>query len=199
MTTPGAARRAAADARRARRSEVHSVSIVIEAAAAFLAIRPRSVAETGRRLRHLGYPAALVAGALERLVELGYLDDRAFALAWVESRDRSRPRGALVLRRELSLKGVPRPLIDAVLAEREAAHAVGVAMQDAAPGAAPGTSVDVAAAERLLERRRAALEREPDPRRRRQRAYALLARHGFDPDVCTLVSAAAHGADLDGR
>ncbi len=30
----------------------------------------------------------------------------------------------------------------------------------------------------------AALMREPDARKRRQRAYALLARNGFDPGVC---------------
>ena len=33
--------------------------VVMEAAAAFLAVRPRSVDETRRRLRHLGYPAGL--------------------------------------------------------------------------------------------------------------------------------------------
>ena len=37
---------------------------------------------------------------VERLVDIGYLDDRAFARAWVESRDRSRPRGANALRIE---------------------------------------------------------------------------------------------------
>jgi hypothetical protein len=32
--------------------------------------------------------------------------------------------------------------------------------------------------------------REPDPRRRRAKAYALLARNGFDPVVCSTVAAA---------
>ena len=68
----------------------------MEAAAAFLAVRPRSVGEMRRRLRHLGYPAALVTDeVVERLIELGYLDDRGLRpTAWVESRDRARPRGA---------------------------------------------------------------------------------------------------------
>jgi hypothetical protein len=35
----------------------------------------------------------------------------------------------------------------------------------------------------LLERQRRTLEREPDARRRRQKAYGLLARHGFDGDA----------------
>ena len=37
----------------------------------------------------------------------------------------------------------------------------------------------------------AALDREPVPQKRRQKAYALLARNGFDPDTCrTAISAA---------
>lgn len=150
----------------------------MEAAAAFLAVRPRSVAETARRLRHLGYPHRLVDEVVDRLLEMGYLDDAAFARAWVESRDTARPRGESALRRELAVKGVPRETVDAVLSER-------------ADG--PGTDhadADVGAARRLLERRRNSLERERDPRRRRQKAYALLARNGFDPHVCHEASAA---------
>jgi regulatory protein len=120
-------------------------------------------------LRHLGYPQPLVDGVVERLTEMNYLDDVAFARAWVESRDRARPRGETALRRELGLKGVARSVIDEVLAERH----------DAADGDDP----NAAAAAALLERRRAAIEREPDPVKRRQKAYALLARNGFDPET----------------
>ena len=49
---------------------------------------------------------------------------------------------------------------------------------------------DAAAAERLLRKKLPAILREADPRRRRQRAYALLARSGFAPDVCASVSRA---------
>ena len=156
----------------------------MEAAAAFLAARSRSVEETRRRLRQLGYPTALCDRVVERLVDVRYLDDEAFARAWVESRDRARPRGTLALRRELRLKGVSEATIADVLAERGSAASVD-----------PGSALDAAegpdhrAARRLLERRVAALRREPDPRRRRQRAFALLARHGFSPDVCSEVAA----------
>ena len=54
------------------------------------------------------YPAELVEGALDRLLELGVLDDRAFASAWVESSDRARPRGETALRRELISRGSTR-------------------------------------------------------------------------------------------
>ena len=161
--------------RRGRRAEITDPAPVMEAAAMFLAVRPRSVAETRRRLRHLGYPHPLVDRVVDRLVEMEYLDDEAFARAWVESRDRARPRGETALRRELALKGVPREVADAILAER------------AASGDQP---VDFEGARRLLERRRAALEREADPARRRQTAYRLLAANGFDPQVCSEESAA---------
>ena len=50
-------------------------------------------------------------------------------------------------------------------------------------------SADEAAAERLLARNARSLARVADPRQRRQKAYALLARNGFDPEVCRSVSA----------
>ena len=42
---------------------------------------------------------------------------------------------------------------------------------------------DEAGARRLLERNEAALRRVADPRKRRDRAYALLARNGFEPGL----------------
>jgi hypothetical protein len=60
------------------------------------------------------------------------------------------------------------------------------------PGRAEGAaSPDELAAERLLRKRAAALSRVADPRERRNRAYALLARNGFDPEVCRKVSQSA--------
>jgi regulatory protein len=156
--------------RREKRAAIEDAEVVMESAAAFLAVRPRSVEETRRRLHHLGYRHGLVDEVIERLLRMRYLDDDAFARAWVESRDRARPRGENALRRELFLKGVDRESVDTILLDRAAD--------------ANETGPDAAAAIRLLERRRSALEREPDNRRRRQKAYALLARNGFDPTTC---------------
>ena len=100
---------------------------------------------------------------------MNYLDDAAFARAWVESRDRARPRGEAALRRELVLKGIDRQVIDEVLMER----------QDGSEGQDPNAAAAVA----LLERRRSSIARETDPVRRRHKAYALLARNGFDPET----------------
>lgn len=183
-------RRADAEARRARRAEITDPELVMEAAAAFLAVRQRSIAETRRRLRHLGYPVELSEVVIERLVDIGYLDDAAFARAWVESRDRARPRGAAVLRQELRARGVDEETVRLALAERQAEAATAGGPIELVGGAIeplPTESGDIAAARRLLERRAAALAREPDPGQRRRKAYALLARNGFDPDVCAAV------------
>ncbi|HYO41873.1 MAG TPA: regulatory protein RecX [Candidatus Limnocylindrales bacterium] len=157
---------------------------VMDAAARFLEARPRSEGEVRRKLTTMGYRAALVDDVVGRLLILGYLDDEAFARAWVESRDRARPRGEHALRRELAQKGVDRVLVDGILGDRR---------EEARGAAAAGTdgervSPDDAAAERLLRKKLPALLREADPRKRRGRAYALLARSGFGPDVCSAVS-----------
>ena len=112
------------------------------------------------------------------------LDDEAFARAWVESRDRARPRGERAIRQELGLKGVDRSTIDLVLGERREA-AAGIPSDDGERRGLAGP----AAAERLLARNARSLARVADPRQRRQRAYALLARNGFDPEVCRTVAA----------
>ena len=179
---------------RARRSAVDDPATVLDAAARFLEVRPRSVEEVRRRLREAGYRPDLIEGAVDRMTALGYLDDAAFARSWVESRDRARPRGARALRDELRRKGVAAADIEAALIAREAA-ARGADEDDAAAGSADGERAasrasDEDAAARLLARRGGAVLREPDPRRRRAKAYALLARNGFDPDVCATVAAA---------
>ena len=78
--------------RQARRAEIDDPQVVLEAAARFLEVRSRSVVEVRRRLGRAGYRAELVEGAIIRLTELGMLDDEAFGRAWIESRDRARPR-----------------------------------------------------------------------------------------------------------
>ena len=170
--------------KRERRAAVDDPAVVLEAAARFLEARARSIGEVRRRLTSAGYQADLVEGAITRLGELGMLDDEAFAKAWVESRDRARPRGERALADELRLRGVDRTVIVAALDERREASAGDESADDEI---AP--SADEAAAIRLLERNSRLLARVVDPRARRQRAYALLARNGFDPGVCAALAA----------
>lgn len=172
---------------RARRSEIDDPAVALDAAARLLEVRPRSVDEVRRRLRDAGYRLELGDAAIERLVNLGILDDEAFARAWVESRDRARPRGERALRSELRRKGVADSIVADVLGERAARFADGTAPDD---GNQRVEGADEAAAARLLARRGTTAAREADPRRRRAKAYALLARNGFDPDVAGAAVAA---------
>jgi SOS response regulatory protein OraA/RecX len=193
MIRPNGTRRLEArKARLERHAAETNPDTVLNAAARFLELRSRSVHEVRRHLADAAFPAELVERAIGRLLELGMLDDRAFATAWVESRDRTRPRGRMALRGELALKGIDRETIAAVLSDRDGT-AVGVpgaagSDGDATPADRPVRSADEVAARRLLEKSRPALQRFDDPRVRRQRAYALLARKGFDPEVCREVS-----------
>lgn len=169
--------------RREAKAEVDDPAVVLEAALRFLEARARSTAEVRRRLTSAGYRGELVDGAIARLTELGVLDDEQFARAWVESRDRARPRGERALRQELALKGIDKGVSDEVLEERRENGA--------------GTEVDLEAARRLLARNARSLARIADPRVRRQRAYALLARNGFDPDICRQASAELIAGEQD--
>jgi regulatory protein len=173
--------------RRARRGEVDDPEVVLAAAMRFLETRSRSIAEVRRRLTGAGYRADLVDGAISRLAELGVLDDEAFARGWVESRDRARPRGERALRDELRLKGIDRTVVDEVLGDRRELRANDDEDKDGSP--------DRLAALRLIERHGRTLNRIDDPRKRRERAYALLARNGFDPDICRELAARAATSD----
>jgi len=162
------------EARRADNAEITDPSLVLAAAVRYLEARPRSTSEVRRRLLIRGYRGDLVDGCLERLLELGVLDDEAFARTWVESRDRARPRGERALRSELRGKGIDRQVVDEILETR----------------AVKQPAADAEAARRVLERHASSLARVADPRARRQRAYALLARSGFDSDTAVEAIAA---------
>lgn len=187
MTREGPRRESFAD-RRERRAAVEDPQIVLEAAGRFLEARPRSSAEVRRRLSGAGYRDELVEGAIAKLLEFGVLDDQALARMWVESRDRARPRGERAIRQELIQKGIERETIELVLSERSESALASASTSETGDEAVAPTA-DRAAADRLLAKNRRALDRVADPRQRRQRAYALLGRHGFDPETCREVAA----------
>ncbi len=186
-----ARRGASVSERRERHAEVDDPAVVLEAGARFLEARPRSVSEVRRRLSSAGYRPALVETAIERLTELGFLDDEAFARSWIESRDRAHPRGARALRSELRQKGIADEVVTQVLADRSVAAE---GSDDTIGGA------DEAAALHLLERKATFLARAHDPRDRRQRAYVMLVRNGFDSELAWRAAAtvaAPGGSDED--
>ena len=91
-----------------------------ERALSLLASRPRGRRELEQRLargtRSRPAPSSEhIAIVLDRLAEVGLLDDHVFAEFWIEQRDRFRPKGSLALQAELRSKGVSREEIATVL------------------------------------------------------------------------------------
>lgn len=71
-----------------------------------LSVRGRSEEEIRQGLRRAGFTDSTVDEVADQLREQGYLDDRAFAADWTQSRMQSRPRGRMLIERELRAKGV---------------------------------------------------------------------------------------------
>lgn len=196
-STSRATQRRSPQERRARKAEIDDPEVVLGAALRFLEARSRSVAEVRHRLTDAGYRPDLIERAVTRLTDLGMLDDAAFARLWVESRDRAHPRGEHALVVELRQKGIDASVIAATLKERREANVRWEDRRTDETGAGDGPPVgspDVAAARKLLARHLRALQRFGDPRIRRTKAYALLARNGFDPDTCREIAAEVNAA-----
>jgi regulatory protein len=116
----------------ARLEHAEQGSKAYQAALRLLEARPRSTAELRDRLRRKEFAPEAIDQAVERLEELGLLDDRAFARMWVENRQAYRPRGPAALRNELQRKGVDRAVVDQVLSNEaltgdQSAHAAELA------------------------------------------------------------------------
>jgi regulatory protein len=147
-----------------------------EAALKLLERTRRTRSDLARRLRDKGYVAATVEQVIERLAAVGLVDDVEYARAFLESRLRRRTAGWRRLEQELRVRGVSAE--DAAAARAQVEEREG--HEDEVTGAA---RVIAQAAKRY-----AGL----DPRVRRQRLYALLARRGFDGDA---IEAALREAD----
>jgi len=81
-----------------------------------LSYRARSYQEITERLLRKGHESEIVQEVVEELKDLHYLDDRAFAIEWVESRLREK-RGKILIRRELLKKGIEKGVIDDSITE----------------------------------------------------------------------------------
>jgi regulatory protein len=88
----------------------------IEAALRLLAMGPRSEQDLRQRLdRRRRFLREAINEAVQRMRELGYLDDGAFARLYVESRQAATPRSRRALAFELSRKGVGREQVESAL------------------------------------------------------------------------------------
>ena len=160
----------------------------LEIAVGFLGTRPRTRWELERRLRRAGAEDAVVEATVERLSDLGYLDDAAFARWWGEQRDRHSPRGRRMIEAELRQHGVPREVVEAFREEHAAPER---APEDEA---LPGSEQDRAreALDRHLRGRRL-----PEDRKAVQRIGTYLMRRGFDAETVRSAIRAAGDIDLE--
>jgi regulatory protein len=132
-----------------------------------LAVRPRTRAELAKALRQRGVPDEAAEEVLERYDEVGIIDDRAFARAWVTSRHHGRGLAGRALAGELRRKGVD-------------AQSVGEALRELDP------QTEEATARALVARRlRAASGGAPEAVFRR--LVGVLARKGYPPGLAVRV------------
>ena len=173
--------------RRNDEAEPPGQEAAMEIGVRFLAARPRTRYELERRLRRAGATDPTVDATLQRLAELGYLDDAAFARWWGEQRDRHAPRGRRMIEAELRRSGVPPDVIEAYRDE----HVDPVrAPEDVA---LPGTEEERAREALSSHLRGRPLPSEP---KARQRVGMFLMRRGFDAETVRGVIRAA-GPDID--
>ncbi len=85
----------------------------------YLSFRPRSREEVRRYLRKKETPPELIDTVIQRLDDLNLINDQSFTEFWVESRERSNPKGAQALKNELRLKGVKRELVDELVSDEQ--------------------------------------------------------------------------------
>ena len=141
---------------RGKRKDVH------ERALGLLAVRQRSRRELERRLVQAGFEADAVVGELDRLEQVGLLDDEAFARAVVESR--------------MGYRGESRRVVAGKLAQAGVAGDVAIAALDTAPEA------EEERAQRLAEAKASRLGG-LEPNVAFQRLYGFLARRGYGSEV----------------
>ena len=89
---------------------------LIARAISYISFRPRSGKEIHEYLlkRIKGDTEEYVRLAEARLKELGYIDDETYAKRFIESRNKSRPKGKKLIKFELLKKGVSQDIIDCV-------------------------------------------------------------------------------------
>ena len=141
-----------------------------------LADRPRTRSQLADALAARRVPAAAAEAVLDRLTEVGLLDDAAFAEAWVATRQRGRGLARRALREELRQRGIDPALREEALAQ--------VDDED-----------ELTAARTLVARRLPSLLRLP-PEVRHRRLFGLLTRKGYPAGVAQQVCREAGAGQL---
>jgi regulatory protein len=133
----------------------------LEAALIALSRRAMTAAAVAGYLRKKGYAATQIDAALKRLADMGYVDDAAYASAFISTKAAAKSLGPRRVRGELARRGVARAVIDAEMAK--AAEGGEASFEDATK-----------ALEKIVRSKGI-----PGDRAGRDRIRAALARRGF--------------------
>lgn len=82
-----------------------------------ISYRPRSIHEVQKKLKENGFDETVIQSVINRLGEIGLVEDASFANAWIENRTVFRPRSRKLMALELRQKGVPDDVIQNALAD----------------------------------------------------------------------------------
>ncbi|MFH0826488.1 MAG: regulatory protein RecX [Candidatus Omnitrophota bacterium] len=130
-----------------------------------LKFRLRSEEELYQRLKRKNFEEPIIGETLAFLKERNFIDDEAFARAWIATRLK-RPLGLRRIRQELRIKGVAKEIIDTQFREIKKDY--------------PEEEIVRQLAKTKLDKMK-----DMDPRTARRRLMAYLLRRGFPPDVIT--------------
>ncbi|MDQ0231739.1 recombination regulator RecX [Metabacillus malikii] len=97
----------------------------------YLSYRMRSVKEVEDHLRKKEYQEEIIQDVMSKLKENKYVDDLAFAIAYVRTQWQTNGKGPVVIRRELAEKGVNEQFIQEVLSAYRQDEQVEVAVTHA--------------------------------------------------------------------
>lgn len=143
---------------------------LIGAGIMYVSIHPRSekeiVAYIRKRNNKLHGSEEIVSAALTRLKELGYIDDEIYTKRFIESRNRSRPKGKKLIQLELLRKGVSRDIIDSV--DREMGESEG--------------PTDIELARGVAQKKYSLWKKLPIPEQKKK-LFGFLQRRGFSSTV----------------
>jgi regulatory protein len=130
-----------------------------------LAARSRTRSELATAMRKRAVPDDVAASVLDRFTELGFIDDEAFAHAWVQSRQSGRGLAGRALMHELRSRGIDNDIAQEALSRIEPA-------------------AELAKARELVRRRLASMTGVPAEARYR-RLTGMLARKGYPGNIAT--------------
>ena len=161
---------------RAREEQARSLCLRL------LTARARTRAELATQLTKRGYPDDVSARVLDRLADVGLIDDQDFAEQWVRTRHLNAGKGKRALASELRTKGIDDELIAVALADVDA-------------------DAERVRAERLVadKLRRERLADEADDAKVARRLVAMLARRGYGQSMAFDVVKVALASERERR